>query len=126
MWQQYNPNPHGARVGDCTVRAVSAAMDQSWIKTYIELCIEGLVLGDMPSANRVWGSYLERHGFKRRMIDAECAKCYTVRDFCSEHPKGTFVLCISGHVVTVKAGCNWDTWDSSEECPIFYWQKEAE
>lgn len=53
MWQQYNPNPNGARVGDCTVRAVSGALGQEWSDTFIGLCIEGMVLGDMPSANRV-------------------------------------------------------------------------
>lgn len=123
-WQQYNPNPHGARVGDCTVRAVSAALQQPWDKTYLGLCAEGLVLGDMPSANRVWGSYLERHGFKREMLDVPCSRCYTVRQFCEDHPKGVYVLCISGHVVTTRDGDFWDSWDSSEECPIFYWHKE--
>ncbi len=113
-------------MGDCTVRAVSAALDQGWTKTYMDLCAEGLALGDMPSANRVWGSYLERNGFKRRMVEAECSKCYTIKDFCREHPRGVYVLALSGHVVTARDGCWWDSWDSSDECPIFSWCKEGE
>lgn len=125
-WQQYNPNPNGARVGDCTVRAVSAALGEDWAQTFVGLCVEGLVLGDMPSANRVWGSYLERHGFKRRLTEAECSKCYCVRDFCHDHPRGVYVLAISGHVVCVRDGSYWDTWDSGDECPLYYWTKEGE
>ena len=124
MWQQYNPNPEGQRVGDCTVRSVSCALGEDWRKTYIGMAVEGLCLGDMPSANRVWGAYLERQGFKRHLIDAPCATCYNVRDFCRDHPKGTFVLAISGHVVCIKDGTYWDSWDSGDEVPIYYWSKE--
>ena len=124
MWQNYNPNPTGSIVGDCTVRAVSCALDKGWAETYIDLALEGLVLGDMPSANRVWGSLLERNGFKRRMVEAPCSKCYTVRDFCKDHPKGLYVLAISGHVVCIKDGDWWDSWDSGNEVPLYYWFKE--
>ena len=124
MWKEFNPNPTGRRVGDCTVRAVACALDQSWVKTYIGLCLEGLLLGDMPSANRTWGAYLEERGYRRRFTDAPCAKCYTVEDFCRDHPEGTYILAISGHVVAVKDGCFWDSWDSSNEVPIYYWCKE--
>ena len=125
MWQDYNPNPTGHKVGDCTVRAVSCALDQPWIKTYVGLAIEGLLLGDMPSANRVWGACLERHGFKRRLTETDCRSCYTVRDFCNDHPKGPYVLAISGHVVCIKDGNWWDSWDSGDEVPLYYWQKEV-
>ena len=54
----YNPNPTGKNVGDCTVRAITKALEQDWDKTYIELSVYGLMLGDMPSANAVWGAYL--------------------------------------------------------------------
>ena len=33
MWKKYNPNPKGACVGDCTVRAISKALNQSWEDT---------------------------------------------------------------------------------------------
>lgn len=112
MWREFNPNPTGQRVGDCAVRAVACATGQGWRQTYLDLAAEGLVLGDMPSANRVWGAYLERRGFKRRMTQAECSACYTVQDFCREHPHGVYVLCISGHVVACRDGCYWDSWDS--------------
>jgi hypothetical protein len=36
-YESFNPNPYGKRVGDCTVRAVSKALNQSWEKTYDQL-----------------------------------------------------------------------------------------
>ena len=54
----FNPNPEWKQVGDCTVRAIARATGQSWDATYIGLCLQGLIMGDMPSANSVWSAYL--------------------------------------------------------------------
>ena len=51
MYSAYNPNPMGARVGDCTVRAISRATGEGWDTVYCGLCVEGLRLCDMPTAN---------------------------------------------------------------------------
>ena len=125
MYSAYNPNPMGARVGDCTVRAISRATGESWDAVYCGLCVEGLRLCDMPTANHVWGAYLRRHGFRRRALPDDCPDCYTVADFCRDHPNGTYVLAISGHVVCVADGIYYDTWDSGSESPAYYWYKEA-
>src|SRR5699024_4476275 len=53
MWVRYNANPDGRNVGDCTIRALSLALGQSWEQTYVELALEGFSMGDMPSANHV-------------------------------------------------------------------------
>lgn len=123
MYRQYNPNPHGARVGDCTVRAITCATDQTWDETYIYLCLYGLITGDMPSANSVWGAYLKEKGFHRKVIPCHYPECYTVRTFTKEHPKGTYILALNGHVVAVKDGWYYDSWDSGDEIPIYYWTK---
>ncbi len=65
MFERYNPNPQGRVVGDCTVRAISKALGQSWEQTYIGLCLQGFLMGDMPSSNAVWGAYLRSKGFRR-------------------------------------------------------------
>ena len=57
MWKQQNKNPANARVGDCVIRAISTALNQDWVKTYAELCVQGLMFCDLPSSNAVWGSY---------------------------------------------------------------------
>lgn len=124
MHVAYNANPEGQRVGDCTVRAISKAMGQSWERTYTGLALQGFCLCDMPSANHVWGAYLRANGFRREIIPNSCPDCYTVKDFCAEHPKGTYILAISGHVVAVVNGDYYDTWDSGDETPLYYWSRK--
>lgn len=126
MWKHFNSNPNGARVGDCVIRAVSKALDKTWEDTYLELCMKGLELSDLPSANHVWGAYLKDKGFKRYVIPDTCPECYTVKDFCNEHPEGTYILALTSHVICIKSGCYFDTWDSGDEVPIFYWKEEKQ
>lgn len=130
MWIYLNKNPLGKHTGDCVVRACSFAIGQSWDKTYRELCEKGYSLAEMPSWNNVWWSYLKDKGFSRHIIPDTCPDCYTVNDFCRDHPQGTFVLFIphssegSGHAVAVKDGDVYDTGDSTSQSPLAYWRKE--
>lgn len=54
MWKMFNPNPKGKQVGDCTVRAISKVLDLEWGEAYLDLCLYGLRLCDMPTSNNVW------------------------------------------------------------------------
>lgn len=121
--KQYNPNPARSRVGDCTVRAICKATGQEWNKVYCALAAYGLHAKDMPSANHVWGRYLREQGFRRYLIDDDKDN-YTVEDFCRDNPTGTYILAIEGHVVCVQDGFYYDSWDSGQEIPVFYWTKE--
>ncbi len=123
MWINYNPNPFGKRVGDCAVRAISKALNQSWEETYIGLLLQGFVMRDMPSANAVWGAYLKRKGFSRHMVSDDYDDYYTVSDFCRDNPHGVYILALSGHVVAVSDGNYYDTWDSGDEIPIYFWER---
>lgn len=122
----YNPNPVGLKVGDCVVRALSKALGQDWEQTYIDLCVEGCLRCDMPSANAVWGAYLRRKGFEREIIPNTCPDCYTVENFCADHPNGTYILALDGHVVSVVDGQYYDTWQSGREVPIYYWHRKED
>ena len=121
---RYNANPINKRVGDCTVRAISKALNQTWQRTFIEMCVQSLMLFDMPSANHVWGAYLKHKGFERLIIPDSLPDCYSVKDFCKDNPNEIFILAISGHVVTVIDGDYYDTWDSGDEIPIYYWRRK--
>lgn len=124
MWIKYNANPAGRQVGDCTVRAVSKVLDEDWEQSYSGMALQGFMLCDMPSANHVWGAYLRSKGFERHIIPDTCPDCYSVKDFCKDHPKGRFLLALSGHVVCIIDGNYFDTWDSGNETPIYYFKKE--
>ena len=124
MWQYYNNNPTGRAVGDCAIRAVSVALGISWEEAYALLAAMGYAMGDLPSSDAVWGAVLRQNGFYRQSIPDTCPMCYTASDFVSEHPVGVYVLGFGGHVATIKDGVLYDSWDSSNEIPQFYWYKE--
>lgn len=124
LFTYYNPNPDGKNTSDCVIRALSKALNQTWDDTYTEVSYEGLVLHDMPDKNYVWSDVLKRHGFKKYVIPNTCPACYSVKQFCADNPVGTFVLCLDGHVVTCQNGNYFDTWDSGDGVPIYYWKKE--
>lgn len=125
MWIEWNPNPAGRRVGDCAVRAVSKALGVDWETAYAMIAANGYAMRDMPSADSVWGgAVLRQHGFYRSAIPNTCPDCYTAEDFARDHPRGTFVLGFGGHVATVQDGNLYDSWDSSNEVPVYYWYEK--
>ena len=119
-YAHYNPSPFGKNVGDCTVRALSKALDQDWHETYFGLCIEGALRGDMPSANATWGAYLRRNGYQRELAPEDV----TVAEFADAHPNGSYILALSGHVVCVIDDVLYDTWDSGNETVLYFWRKD--
>lgn len=120
----FNPNPSRKIVGDCVIRAIVRLTGMSWEQTYLEVMRRGFELHDMPSANEVWGSYLRSIGYRRFGIPDTCPDCYTISDFCEDNPHGEFILATGSHVVAVAEGDYYDTWDSGNEVPVFYWRKE--
>jgi len=124
MFIEYNLNPVGRRVGDCTVRAVAKALNTDWHTAYALMALNGYKMGDMPSADAVWGSVLREHNFIRESIPNLCPDCYTAEDFCLDNPRGVFVLGFGGHTATVVDGNLYDAWDSSQEVPQFVWRKQ--
>ena len=124
MFSEINLNPDGKRVGDCVIRAIAYAMQYTWERAYIELMIEGFAEYDLPSSNRVWDTYLRKHGFTRSAIPNTCPDCYTVRDFCRDHPWGIYILATGDHVLVAHNGDYIDSWDSGGEIPIYYYMKE--
>lgn len=124
VFRSFNPNPRTAKVGDCAVRAIAKALDIDWYQAYVMLANEGLAQCDMPSANNVWGAVLRQNGFHRASIPAECPDCYTVGDFIREYPNGIYVVALKNHVVTVIDGVLYDTWNSIDENPIYFWRRE--
>lgn len=124
MFVRYNANRDSENVGDCTVRAISLALGEDWDATYWGLCLQGAIAADMPSANHVWGAYLKQRGYVQSVFPINCPDCYSVRQFAADHPEGTYILALSGHVVCVTDGNYYDTWDSGDKVPLYYWFKE--
>lgn len=121
MFQFYNPNPLGKLTGDCVIRAITKATRQDWDRTFVELSLQAFMMKDMPSSNAVWGAYLHNKGFKQFALN--CPDCYSVKDFCAEYD-GEYILATGTHVVYIKDGTYYDSWDSGNEIATSYWRKE--
>lgn len=123
-YKYYNPNPVNNDTGDCVVRAISKALNQTWDEIYWDLCDQGYLMGDWGDSNRVWDTYLRENGFIRKVIPNTCPHCYTVEDFCHDNPYGIFILATGNHVVAVIDGIAYDSWNSLREVPIFYYVRQ--
>lgn len=121
----FNPNPSNEIVSDCVIRAISKLTNRSWEDIYTGVTMTGFEMHDMPSSNRVWGNYLRSLGYKRYVIPNTCPDCYTVKDFCKDHPVGKFLVATGVHVVSTVDGDYFDTWDSGNEPIIYYWRKDT-
>lgn len=121
-WQMYNPNPvRGDGVGDCAIRAISAALDISWEKAFALLSVNAFLMGNIVSADEVWGALLRKYGFRRYAIPNTCPDCYTLEDFALDHPQGTYVVKSFEHVAAVIDGVLFDSYDSRWKLPQYYW-----
>lgn len=123
MFIQFNPNPKSNRVGDCVIRAICKVTDKSWDEVYSDICLEGFIQKDMPSSNAVWGMYLIRNGFLRMPAPNTCPHCYTVIDFCKDHPQGKYVLATGSHVIASIDGNYYDSWDSGQEVVAYIFKE---
>ena len=122
MWIRCNPNPLSKTTGDCVVRAIAIATDQSWRKTYRQLCDLGEIHADMPSSNYIWGTYLRQRGARQFLLPESCPECITVRAFCERYPEGVYVIGTGDHAVAVIDGDWYDSWNSEDEIPTYFWR----
>jgi hypothetical protein len=77
MWQYINLNPRKKSVGDCTIRAIGIATDRNWYDVYLDLCLFGMLMCDMPSSNAVTTAYLKKKGFRRHTVPEELSEDYS-------------------------------------------------
>lgn len=119
-----NPNPAKLLVEDCVIRAISILKDQSWLRTYDEVADKGRSMFNMPSSNSVWNRYLIDSNYRKRILQDTCPECYTIIDFCRDHPYGEYMVATGTHVVTIIDGNYYDTWDSGDEVPIYFYERK--
>lgn len=125
MYIFFNPNNRNKAAGDCVIRAICAAEGKDWDTVYDELCFEGKYGGDWGSNNDIWDNYLRKNGYKRGLVPTACPTCYTIEDFAREYNRGTYIVATGSHVVAVINGNYWDSYDSGQKMPIYYYYKEG-
>lgn len=126
MWIEFNPNPCGTDEDDCAIRVLCALFDIDWETAYMMLANTGLLMCKIMNHNAVISAIMRQHGFNRSVIPNSCPECYSVKDFCADHPDGTFVLATGKHVVCVIDGNYMDSWDSGSEIPTYFYYRPDE
>ena len=122
MWIQSNPNPKSKQVPDCVIRAISIVFGVDWYSIYDALCRIGRMDCNMPSADSVWGHFLSSEGCYPFLLSDICPKCTTVKMFCEFYPIGRYIIGTGSHAIAVIDGNYYDSWDSGNEIPSFFWK----
>ena len=122
MWRRVNPNPKGRVKPDCVIRAIALATGQTWYDVYDDLYAVGREECSVPSDNTVWGKYLYDMGFEPFLIENSCRECVTVKEFCKRYPYGVYIIGTGNHATCVINGDYWDSWNSGNEVPSYFWR----
>ena len=123
MWIEANPNPANKQVPDCVIRAICIALNKSWLEVSDELYFnfarrEYSVTCD----DNIWGHYLYSLGFEPFLLPLICPRCTTINEFTKMYPKGIYIIGTGKHAVAVIDGNYYDSWDSGNEIPSFFWR----
>lgn len=121
-YKYFMNNPVAAQVGDCSVRAISKALNISWDEAFDILVDTARMRGNMPNSNAIIDEVLSDYGFHKETF-TDCKGCHTVKEFAESHPYGTYVLGTGDHVVTVIDGTWYDSWRSDDQHIIYYWSR---
>lgn len=112
MFQYYNANPLKRHVNDCTVRAISLALGESWDSAYEQLGQFARARGLMPDDIMCIDEFLETQFANR--CRCKHNQHITVKDFVKKHPNGTYLITMSGHITCAINGKIYDTFDPSD------------
>lgn len=115
-WHEYNPNPKKKNVGDCSLRAYCAAFGWTWEEAFEKSSEIAKDEAIMMDTHKTCEKVMEGEGY---VLDEEFKKSkrkdLTVSEFALTHPYGTYFLNTHGHLLCVKDGEYWDSWDSGKK-----------
>lgn len=129
-FQYYQPNKKDLddKAGDCQVRALSKALNLSWLEAFdltIPICreMQTYTLFGTRNIDRV-KSAMENLGFEYTGItNKRGTKRPTVKEFAQSHKKGTYILRVAHHIVALVDGIYYDTWDCGCMSMYGYYEK---
>ncbi len=124
MFIKYNNNPKNKKTGDCVIRAIAFATNNSWTNTYKELSELGIKNSLILNDTKNWRMYLKKLGYIQQKMPRRYDNTrYTVDEFCKELAKDniTYIIKIAKHITVVKDKDLYDTWDCSSKSVGNYW-----
>ena len=130
MYKYYQPNRMDLKdkYGDCTIRALSKALNLSWVDAFektIPFCREYQCTNIFDMPRKLTNKVMEELGFEYHGVsNASGTKRPTVKSFAKNHRHGTFILNVAHHEVAVVDGVYYDTWDSGSKSLYGYYEKK--
>lgn len=129
FYNYININPKGKYGGDCVIRAIALACDQSWEQTVREMTEFGIKKGLVLNDKKLYPLYLEHKGFKKMSEPHYVDKTkMSVREWVThrgiawrEHK--IIVNVGSHHLSAIIDGKINDTWDCSDNTMHTWWVK---
>lgn len=122
MWIYANPNPANKHVPDCVIRAICIALNKPWLEVSDDLYSIARREYSVTCSDSIWGSYLYSLGFEPFLLPFSCPKCVTINEFTKMYPKGIYIIGTGSHAVAVIDGNYYDSWDSGNEVPSYFWR----
>ena len=123
-----NVNPKNKYCGDCVIRAISRALNQSWETTVRELTELGIKKGYVAIDKHIYPKYLESKGFRQMKEPRDWQnKKISIKEFIDMHEGQSLKVIVanagSHHLTCIKGNKVNDTWDCSKSTMHKYWVK---
>ncbi len=124
IYRYSNPHPEGKNVTDCVVRAITIAVDDDYLEVRKHLNRVKKELKETSYKNKKFmDKYAKLNGWNKISFPAiKGVPRLRGKDFVKQYPKGTYILKLAGHIVTVVDGVYLDTWDSTEKMIYKAWE----
>lgn len=125
----YNANPKGIRAGDCAIRALSLALNQTWEDTLQGLTAVALKCKRSPTETTTIAKYLNQKGWRKELQPKHLdGTMYTGKQFIDARLKNPVIICKIGphHISVIYGGRFYDTWDPSDYTVGNYWWFNAQ
>lgn len=120
---RYNANPKGWKTGDCVVRAIATATQQTWEKTYEELCTLGKKKCRMPNDTIIYKAYLKDKGFiEEKQLKDKSGNWYDIEKLIDTYPYDILLINCSHHLTVSVRGHLVDTWNCGHKKAGKFWR----
>lgn len=128
-FKYYQPNDKDLKdkYGDCTIRALSKALNCSWLEAFditIPFCREYQCSNIFNLPCEIEREIMKQIGFAYTGVsNRKGGKRPTVKSFALSHSTGTYILNVANHEVAVVDGIYYDTWDCGDKSLYGYYTK---
>ena len=108
-----------AIAGDCVIRSIAIALNQSYRQTLIDLCELGIELGRLPNDKIVFNKYLINKGWVKRKAKRVNGKLMKLKDTTFDESR--LLVSTRGHLTCVIDNVIHDDWDCRSHYAGIYW-----